>query len=236
MKNKEIFTDVGFNSLEAEIIVVLSKIPDMTLDELSKSITFSKTSISEALKRLTSMNIVDFFIKDKSKNFYLNHTSKINKLIDNKVELLELSKIKIRDFLSNTYESNNSIKGSRVKECHGIQETKQFFLDMLYERPDEIFTLCFSSSYPDELWEFMNNVYIPKRVQLGIKCNLISNVPYLDATNNIQLRKRKPINTKEIKVNIDVYNDTVFILTYSDNYHGMKIRNTSLVRFFKSLA
>lgn len=221
MVDSQILKDIGFNEKESMVISHVAMASGTYIKDLSITTGLSKTTIVDVLDKLIKKGIIDFFHENKKKKYFLKHYSKIENLIDGKINLLKASKEIIKKSLSSQKVNSSQI----IQECRGIEETKEFFMDMLYEKPKEITTICFSNSYPKELWEFMNNIYIPKRVELGIKSNLISNVSLLDSINDIQLRKRKPIKTKEIQVNIDLYNDSAFVLSYlNKNFYGFKIR------------
>jgi len=221
---KKILQEMGFDSKETDIYLVLIQNPLSTILKISKKTNIDRTTIYDICKRLINKGIVSSVKKNKTNHYKALSPEELLNFFKEKFNSLK----NIVPYLNNLKNSNNELLENELFQGkNGIKSVIKDFL----KAPCDYKVIGIRKEH-EMLLEYFTNQVINRLNELSIKETAIIE----KGESFIKLKKGsyRYLNDKISPLATFIYGNTVIFFIWKEPYYAIKIKNKDFANFQES--
>lgn len=169
---KKVFKDLGFSEITAQVYSELSKQKKATARTLSELVGIPRPSVYDHLKILQKNGLIVELEVENKKYFQIDDPKILSKLIEEKIEDLELEKKNIKDIIAHSAKSQNGME-AKIKFFEGREGFRQVLNDVLWYEGAEILAMWPYTDMSEVIGEDYLKSFTKRRNNFGIKVRSI---------------------------------------------------------------
>ncbi len=169
---KKIFADLGFSETTALVYQELSKQKKITARTLAELAGIPRPSVYDHLKILQKSGLVVELEIENKKYFQIDDPKILSKLIEEKINDLELEKRNIKEIISESAKSQSGIE-AKIKFYEGREGFRQVLNDVLWYEGAEILAMWPYADMNEVIGEEYLKNFTKRRNNFGIKVRSI---------------------------------------------------------------
>jgi len=233
MELKEVLEDTGLTNKEAEIYLILLKLGDSTVAELSKKTNILRQTVYDILDKMLAKGVISTAISNNTKVFRAVEPKVLLQMMDNRKKALSDS---MPELMAMALESKSTLN---VKNFVGMKGLKSIWDDMLVVGKDTYFVIDYDV-FGKLFKELFIQNFIAKRIEKGFWHHAIftsTKTPKLyEKSETKRLRRvRYLFKLKKFQATICVYGDKVCFFTMGDQPGAVLIENKEVATSMRAV-
>lgn len=212
MKNiRKILSSFGLDDKETKVYLSLLELGETSIERISKKSEVKRTTVYDIISSLKARGLVATYISRKKKRYYAENPEIILETAEKNVENLRSSLPELLA-MANMFDFK-----PKIRFYEGTNGMKTVYLDTLKLADSEILMWASQDVFSDFDINFMNEIYLPKRIKNNIFLKGI-------AENSNDLKKIKSEDKKSLRETRLLSNELPFeveIQLYGKNKIGV---------------
>src|SRR3989344_2236562 len=229
---KQDLIQLGLTDGEAKVYLSLLKIGSSTVGPVVKEAKIAYSNIYEILDRLLEKGLVSFILKEKTKHFQAVQPSRLNEYLERKEKELEDEKEVLKKLIPELEKLQQQIPKQEAEIFLGLKGVKTAYERLVEEHDKNEWLFFYSESGNDIADEFYSRTYSKfKKIEKnskGIANKIYKKSGFIKKTN---------FNVKYVDFpipgNIDLVNDKLLLITWSENPLAILITSKDMADKFR---
>jgi sugar-specific transcriptional regulator TrmB len=216
--------NAGLKEKEALIYNSLLSSGMLPVNEIIKKTNLKRGIVYKTLYDLIEKDLVSETIKNKKLHFKAEHPFKLSDFVEEKYKEAQKNQTTLATILPqlvSSFKASGNKPGIKIYE--GIRGIKDVYMDTIYTN-QKIYSILQTSEVNTEIYEWLNNVYAPIRVENKIWADVIlteegeSTKEYL-SYNPTAFRETRVIPQSQFPIGIEmnIYGDKVAFINFNKN-------------------
>ena len=237
---EETLREIGLSNAESQIYLALLKIGEGKIGEIIKIVNITSSNVHEALEKLTKKGLISFIKKNKVKIYSPSPIESLKQLVEKDKETLIKKEENLRNLLPQLKEIKRIISIKQDAEIffelRGIKSAFQKLLAQKIKGEEYLFFYNSTKENIRIVHEFFSKLDKDNESYSSFPTKGIFDKEYKKL---FKQRKGSNITAKftdyPIPSSINIYNDKVLIIAWSEKPIGFLIQSKEIAQTFKDL-